>query len=313
VAALRIAPSRVQDATGARGHCTEEFHHSFHFPIAAIARRALVHTCNCIVAAMPGMTRLQGKVALVTGAVGGIGEAIALRLAESGAAVLLTDIDVAGGTATAQRFADAGHRARYIAHDVSNEASWTAVMAEAVEWQGKVDVLVNNAGVASNFPKTFEEIALDEWQRVMRINLDGTFLGIKHGITAMKERGGGSIINIGSVAGYIGTPGGASYGTSKGAIRTLTKHAAAACARLKYGIRVNAIHPSNIWTPLVARFAQAQHGTVEAAKEAVAARHPYGRLGEPDDVAWLVVYLAADESRLMTGSDLLIDGGQLCN
>ncbi len=259
------------------------------------------------------MKRVAHKVALVTGASGGIGEAIARRLAENGAAVVLTDIDQAAGEAARSRLEAEGHAVRFVVHDVSSEASWQAAIATALDWRGALDVLVNNAGVASNFPRTFEEIDLAEWHRVMRINLDGVFLGVKHGVLAMKGRGGGSIVNIGSLAGYIGTPGGASYGTSKGAIRTLTKHAAASCARQRNGVRVNAIHPSNIWTPLVAKFATAQHGSVEAAREAVAARHPFGILGEPDDIAWLVVYLASDESRLMNGSDLVIDGGQLCS
>jgi NAD(P)-dependent dehydrogenase (short-subunit alcohol dehydrogenase family) len=258
------------------------------------------------------MNRVANKVALITGAIGGIGEAIARRLAENGAAVVLTDIDAAGGASAVDALRANGADAMFIRHDVSSEPSWVETMAAALAWKGKVDVLVNNAGVASNFPKTFEEIALDEWHRVLKVNLDGTFLGIKHGIIAMRERGGGSIVNVASVAGYIGTPGGASYGTSKGAIRTLTKHAAASCARQKLGIRVNSIHPSNIWTPLVAKFALAQHGSEAAAKEAVAARHPFGALGEPDDVAWLAVYLAADESKLMNGSDLIIDGALLC-
>jgi len=256
--------------------------------------------------------RVAGKVALITGAVGGIGEAIARRLGENGAAIVVTDIDAAGGARGVDALRRAGVEATFVQHDVSSEPGWVAAMEQALAWKGKVDVLVNSAGVASNFPKTFEEIELDEWHRVLKINLDGTFLGIKHGILAMKTRGSGSIVNIASVAGYVGTPGGASYGTSKGAIRTLTKHAASSCARQNYGIRVNSIHPSNIWTPLVARFAQSQHATVEEAKAAVAARHPFGKLGEPDDVAWLAVYLASDESKLMTGSDLIIDGGMLC-
>ena len=258
------------------------------------------------------MKRVEGKIALVTGAVGGIGEAIARRLAENGAAIVLTDIDAVGGAAAAEALRDAGADAIFVEHDVSSEASWAAAVEGALARYGRLDVLVNNAGVASNFPNTYEEIALDEWHRVMKINLDGTFLGIKHGILAMKRHGAGSIVNIASVAGYIGTPGGASYGTSKGAIRSLTRHAAFSCARQGLNIRVNAIHPSNIWTPLVAKHVRNQHESLEAAKAAVAARHPFGRLGEPDDVAWLVVYLASNESKLMTGSDLLIDGGQLC-
>ena len=257
------------------------------------------------------MGRVTGKVALVTGAVGGIGEAIVRRLAENGARMVLTDIDTAGGEAAVRALRETGAEAMFVRHDVSDEASWVQAIEAGLAQYGTLDVLVNNAGVASNFPKTYEEIELDEWHRVMKINLDGTFLGVKHGILAMKSRGGGSIVNIASVAGYIGTPGGASYGTSKGAIRSLTRHAAFICAKQRNGIRVNAIHPSNIWTPLVAKHVASQYETLEAAKAAVAERHPFGRLGEPDDVAWLVVYLASDESKLMTGSDLIIDGGQL--
>src|SRR5205085_2308548 len=185
------------------------------------------------------------------------------------------------------------------------------VVKGVVERQGRLDVLVNNAGISSGVGQTFDAIRLEDWRKVMRVNLDGVFIGMRECIKVMKDSGGGSIVNIGSVAGYVGTQGGAAYGTSKGALRTLTRQAAWSCAKHKYGIRVNVVHPSYVWTPLVEKMAIAKYGSKEAAIEALAANSLLGRLNEPDDVAFAVLFLASDESRQVTGIDLVVDGGQL--
>lgn len=256
------------------------------------------------------MKRVEDKVALVTGGAGGMGTAIGRRLAQEGARVVLTDIS-AEGAAAAQSLSEEGLEVSFLAHDVAEEASWIEVLTTIAEKHGRLDVLVNNAGISARVGQPFDNIALDDWRRVMRVNLDGVFIGMRESIKVMKNNGGGSIVNIASVAGYIGTRGGAAYGTSKGALRSLTRQAAFSCAKHNYGIRVNAVHPSYVWTPLVATKAMAQYGSKEAAMAAFAAHSLLGRMNEPDDIAWAVVYLASDESRQVTGIDLVIDGGQL--
>jgi len=258
------------------------------------------------------MERLQGKVAVITGALGGIGQGCVRRLLEEGATVVACDI---GDTPALNHVASSQEqlqRCLHITHDVTSEAHWLTLMSTVCEKFGQLDILINNAGVAGSFPPNFESISLDEWQKVFKVNVDGVFLGTKHAILAMKKVGNpGSIINIGSVSGYVGTRGGAAYGTSKGAIRTLTKHAAVSCARQGLNIRVNAIHPSYIWTPFMQNSPVAAGMTEEDARAQVAALHPFNRLGTPEDVAWSVVYLASGESGLVNGTDLIIDGGFL--
>lgn len=194
--------------------------------------------------------RVAGKVALITGGTGGIGQAIALRLGEEGARIVLTDIDSSHGQEAIDALSARGVEAMFLAHDVRDEASWKAVIEHTRQRFGRLDVLVNNAGIALPPPEAFEAISFEDWRRVMSVNLDGVFLGMREAVVAMKSTGGGSIINIGSVAAYVGTPGGAAYGSSKGGIRTLTKQAAVACARKGYNIRVNVVHPCYISTPL---------------------------------------------------------------
>lgn len=258
----------------------------------------------------PRSGRVQDKVALVTGGTGGIGQAIALRLGEEGARVVLSDIDPALADAALAKLTAAGIDARFVQHDVRDEASWQAAVAQTLEHFGRLDVLVNNAGVAGPPPDSFEAITLEEWRRIMSVNLDGVFLGMRQAVIAMKETGGGSIVNIGSVAAYIGTPGGAAYGSSKGGVRTLTKQAAVACARKGYKIRINAIHPCYIWTPLAEKAATARWGAEQAA-QGMRDLHPFQCLGEPDDVAYTVLFLASDESRLVNGADIVVDGALL--
>ena len=255
--------------------------------------------------------RLKDKVAMVTGAAGGIGSAIARRMAENGARVVLADLDAASVQAKVEELRGAGLDVSGQVLDVAQEAQWTAVLAAVVAEQGRLDILVNNAGVAARTGQPFDAIEFDDWRRVMSVNLDGVFLGCKAAVKVMKERRAGSIVNIASVAGYKGTRGGAAYGTSKGAVRTLTKQAAFSCAKHGYGIRINSIHPGYVWTDLVRGMAIREFGDEAKAIEALSASVPLGQLTLPDDIAWAAVYLASDEARMVTGSDLVIDGGAL--
>lgn len=253
--------------------------------------------------------RLDGKSTLVTGAAGGIGHAIARRFGEEGARVTLCDLDAEKGRAAAATLVEAGLAAIFVTLDVTDEESWGAAVEAAQSRHGPLDVLVNNAGIVLPPPASFEDTPLADWRRVMAVNLDGVFLGTRAGVRAMKGQGG-SIINMGSVAAYIGTPGGAAYGSSKGGVRTLTKQAAVACAKMGYRIRINAIHPCYVWTPLVEARATSVFGE-ERAKEEIRAMHPFRCLAEPEDVANAALFLASDESRLVNASDLVVDGALL--
>ncbi len=258
--------------------------------------------------AQPRRGRVAGKVAVITGGTGGIGQAIALRLGAEGAQVVLTDL--ADGAEAVARLAAAGVAATCLTHDVREEAAWHRVIAEVCRRFGRLDVLVNNAGIALPPPESFEQTSLADWRRIMSVNLDGVFLGTREAVAAMKNSGGGAIINIGSVAAYVGTPGGAAYGSSKGGVRALTKQAAVACARKGYAIRINAIHPCYIRTPMSEAGAVARWGR-DNALQGMKDLHPFKCLGEPDDVAWAVLFLASDEARLINGADLVVDGALL--
>ncbi len=188
--------------------------------------------------------------------------AIALRLGEEGARIVLGDLDASAEVL--EWLAGKGIEAMAVTLDVRDEASWQQAVAQTLERFGSLDVLVNNAGIALPPPDGFEAITLEDWRRVMSVNLDGVFLGMKHAVLAMRERGG-SIVNIGSVAAYVGTPGGAAYGASKGALRTLAKQAAVACAKKGYKIRINTVHPMYIWTPLLASVRQVEGGAARHA------------------------------------------------
>jgi NAD(P)-dependent dehydrogenase (short-subunit alcohol dehydrogenase family) len=257
--------------------------------------------------------RVRDKVALVTGAVGAIGFAIGTRLAQNGAHVVLTDIDGSAVRDKAAALSEMGFKVVGLEHDVTREDSWSAAFKHTVETFGKLDILVNNAGVAGRTGQPFDAIEYTDWRNVMSVNLDGVFLGTKGAVQIMKTTGGGAIVNIASIAGFIGTGGGAAYGTSKGALRSLTKQVAYSCAKHKYNIRVNSIHPGYVWTDLIKVPSIAHFGSEEAALQALSQNVPLGRVGEPDDVAWAVVYLASDEARHVTGADLVVDGGVLIN
>ncbi|MBB2157561.1 glucose 1-dehydrogenase [Gluconacetobacter diazotrophicus] len=248
------------------------------------------------------MARVSGKVAIVTGASRGIGKATALMLAREGARVAVADLKEDEGQAVVAEIGAAGGEALFVPLDVSSEDAWTQAMAAVTSRFGRLDIAVNNAGIA--FSGTVESTDLAEWRRVQSINLDGVFLGTKFAVAAMKDHGG-SIINLSSIEGLIGDPTLAAYNASKGGVRLFTKSAALHCARSGYKIRVNSVHPGYIWTPMV----QGLTADQAAAREKLVALHPIGHLGEADDIAYGILYLASDESKFMTGSELVIDGG----
>ena len=249
--------------------------------------------------------RVAGKVALISGAGAGIGATSARALAAEGASLVLTDLDEKGVTALAAELGQGNTPAIGLRHDVTDEAGWEAVFKAALARFGKVDIVVNNAGIA--FVGKTEDTTLADWRRMQSVNLDGVFLGTKHAIRAMKGRGG-SIINISSILGIDGLGTAAAYCASKGGVRLFTKAVAIECGEAGYNIRVNSIHPGYIQTRMfetdVAAF-----GTLEAKKEKVGALHPIGRIGQPEEIAAGIVFLASDESSFMTGSELVIDGG----
>ncbi len=249
------------------------------------------------------MNRLDGKVCLITGGASGIGRGCARKLAAEGARVVIADRNVEGGTAAA---AELGAPHRFEVLDVTDEAGWTRVVEATVAAFGRLDALVNSAGIA--VWGNIERLSLAEWRLQHAVNADGTFLGCRAAIGAMKTTGGGSIINLSSVAGLIGVPDAAAYCSSKGAVRLLSKSVALHCARAGYNIRCNSVHPSFIDTPMVDSVVGAAK---DQAKMRATVEHaaPLGRIGQIDDVANLVVFLASDESRFITGSELVVDGG----
>lgn len=252
------------------------------------------------------MDRMRGKSAIVTGGALGIGRACALKFAEEGALVAVTDVDADNGVLVVEEIRRSGGDAIFVRHDVADESAWEQVMRTVIERYDKLDVLVNNAGVA--LAKDVEHTTLEEWRRLMSINLDGVFLGTKHAVQNMKATRRGSIINMSSIEGLIGDPGLAAYNASKGGVRLLTKSAALYCAKAGYNIRVNSVHPGYIWTPMVENYLKAS-GSVEEGRKMLDALHPIGHIGEPDDIAYGVLYLASDESKFVTGTELVIDGG----
>jgi NAD(P)-dependent dehydrogenase (short-subunit alcohol dehydrogenase family) len=251
------------------------------------------------------MNRVAGKVALVTGAASGLGAESARRLAREGAAVMLTDIAADSVVAVASAIKDAGGQAASLTHDVTSEADWARVVAATVEAFGRMDILVNNAGVAGGLLDLMTH-TLEDWRRVLSVNLDGVFLGLRHAAPAIAASGGGSVINLSSIMGKVAMPGAAAYCASKGGVLLLTKAAALEWAPL--GIRVNSIHPGFIDTPMVSgALHRAENGN--ELREMIISRHALGRLGEPREIADAVVFLASDESSFMTGSELVVDGG----
>ena len=247
--------------------------------------------------------RVAGKVALISGGAGGIGAATAKLLAKEGAAVVIADLLEDEGRATEAMIAESGGKALFVNLDVTSEDSWGNAVQAAVASFGKLDILVNNAGVSRRFG--VEETSAQEWDYVMDVNVKGVFLGTKAAIPEMRKAGGGSIVNISSISGMAGQSYvSAVYNASKGAVRIFTKSTAIQYA--SEGIRANSIHPGPIDTPMTAF----RKDDPAAIAESVA-RVPIGRTGQPEDVAYGVLYLASDESSFVTGSELVIDGGFL--
>jgi 3(or 17)beta-hydroxysteroid dehydrogenase len=252
--------------------------------------------------------RLTGKVALVTGGASGIGAATCRLFAREGAAVLVADLPGSPGEAVADEITAAGGRALFQALDVRSEASWIAAIAAVEQAFGKLNILVNNAGVGSPMG-TVEAQTLEGWRQVMAVNSDGVFLGVKHGVGALRRAGeAGSIVNLSSHVGIVGLASSAAYVASKGAVRLLTKSAALHCAQERLPIRVNSVHPGYTVTPMAVS-TMAQSADYQARRRAVEATIPLGHMGEPEDIAHGILYLASDESRYVTGTELIIDGG----
>ena len=248
------------------------------------------------------MNRLEGRVALVTGAASGIGKETAKRLAEEGAAVLITDIQVEAGEGAVKDITAAGHRAAFFKHDVTSESDWEAACAKAVEAFGGLDIVVNNAGLGDL--KTIEDTTLDEWNRTVAIDQTGVFLGMKLAAPHLRKSEHASIVNISSIFGTSGGFGTSpAYHAAKGAVRTMTKNAALHWAT--DGIRVNSVHPGFIETPILEQTKGTEYWNT------MTALTPMGHLGQPEDIAAAVAFLASDDAKFVTGLELYVDGGYI--
>ncbi|CAN5503993.1 SDR family oxidoreductase [soil metagenome] len=254
--------------------------------------------------------RLSGKIALVTGAARGIGAAIVRAFVDDGATVWITDSDAAAGAAFAATLGDA---ARFARLDVGEESEWESAIAQLLARDGRLDILVNNAGITGlgqGGAHDPENVSLAEWHAVHRVNLDGTFLGCRYAIRAMRPTGTGAILNISSRSGLVGIPGAAAYASSKAAVRNHTKSVALWCAQQGLQIRCNSVHPAAILTDIWEQMLG--HGPDRAERMAALVKDtPLKRFGTPQEVAALAVFLASDEAPYITGSEFDIDGGLL--
>lgn len=263
------------------------------------------------------MNRLEGRVALITGGVRGIGLASAMRMIDEGARVVLADLAAAGDDSVAAAMNRCGQAASYQQLDVTREADWQAAARYLAETFGRLDILVGNAGVAGD--GAIEDLTLDWWRQTMSINVDGLFLGIKHMATLLAEtgkttRGGASVINVSSIMGLVGYVDTSAYNTSKGAARLLSKATAIEFARKGMAIRVNSVHPGFVHTPLLDIGMQkfADRGLAGSAQELIVGLEqatPMGRIAHPEEIAATIAFLASDDASFMTGSELVVDGG----
>ena len=250
--------------------------------------------------------RVAGKVALVTGGGSGIGRASSLTLAREGATVVVTDLNGDSAAETVSLVLQAGGKARSMAHDTTDETVWQAVVASIRATEKRLDIVLNNAGVGGG-GKLLKDTSLEDWRFVNGANVEGVYMGTKYGIELMEEAGnGGSIINISSIYGKVGAVGSVSYNASKGAVCVMSKGAALECGQAGNGVRVNTIHPGFIFTGMTEGRLQRNDFRDWALK-----RTPIGRIGEAQDIANGVLYLASDESSFVTGTELVIDGGFL--
>jgi NAD(P)-dependent dehydrogenase (short-subunit alcohol dehydrogenase family) len=263
------------------------------------------------------MGRVQGKIALVTGGASGIGRACALLLAKEGAVVIVSDIQDDQGKDTIAKIKQSNADAVFLHHDVTDEGGWIGIITEIKSRFGRLDILVNNAGIAIARPVT--EMSLEDWRRQQAVNLDGVFLGTKHALPLMRASGGGSIVNISSLAGLKGAAGLAGYCATKGGVRLFTKAVAMECAAARDRVRVNSVHPGIIETPIWGGIAAGMSSEVIGAAPGRANMPdldalssmvvPTGVKGVPEDIAEGVLYLASDASGYVTGTELVIDGG----
>jgi 3(or 17)beta-hydroxysteroid dehydrogenase len=263
------------------------------------------------------MSHLDGRVALVTGAGGGIGSAICRRLSADGAFVVAADINQGKAAQAAQAIERGGRGALGLRLDVTKQLEWQAVVSETLGKAGGLDILVNNAGVANIKP--LEAVSFEEWKTDIDVNLNGAFLGIKEALDAMRESArrapaGGSIINIASVSALVGSPGMPAYSASKGGLRLFSKAIAVDFARRGYRIRVNSIYPglidTNLTRPLFeSRIKAGSDKDIEAIRSEMLERYPIGRIGRPEEIAGVVSFLAGDDSSYMVGAELVVDGG----
>ncbi|AZO86924.1 short-chain dehydrogenase [Stutzerimonas stutzeri] len=247
------------------------------------------------------MQRVEGKVCIITGAASGIGREDALLLAREGAKVVLTDLNEEAGR---QAAAEIGANALFIRHDIASESDWQHVVKTTVEHFGRLDVLVNNAAILAL--GSIEDTTLELWQKVQKINGDGYFLGCKYAIHAMKESGGGSIINMSSVAALGAMPMFCAYSASKGAVAAMTRSIALHCKQQGYRIRCNSVHPDGVNTPMTQALAGGQPIPQEALDQ-----DPMNRMAAPRDIANVVLFLATDESRFVNGAEIRVDNAQL--
>ncbi|MGE0153740.1 MAG: glucose 1-dehydrogenase [Reyranellaceae bacterium] len=254
------------------------------------------------------MGDLSNRVALVTGGASGIGAETCRALAEAGATVAVGDIQDEPGEALARTL---GHGGFYLRLDVASEPEWQSATDEILRRCGRLDVLVNNAGIGGR--GNIENTTVEDWDRINAVNVEGVFLGCKYAVAAMKrtgpgkEKSRGSIVNISSIAGIIGSAGPCAYTAAKGAVRLMSKAIAMECAEKGYDIRINSVHPGGIDTPILEPLYR--HLGKEQAQALIGGMHPVNHMGEPRDIAEAVLFLASDRSKFMTGSEIVVDGG----
>ena len=255
--------------------------------------------------------RVAGKTALITGAAGGLGQAMAWMLAREGAKVALTDTNLEGAQTLAGAInAEHPGAAFAFAHDVTDEAQWIAVVDQAIAAMGGLSILINNAGIGCDFVWS-EQDTLENWRRVQAVNVESIMLGCKHAMPHLRASGAASIVNISSVAGLAAAPGMGAYNATKAAVWMYTKTVALEAAKAGWNVRCNSVHPVFIRTPILDPFVAMAGGDEATAHQKLARGIPLKRIGEPDDVAYCVLYLVSDESKFVTGAEFKIDGGML--